>query len=446
MSAKVYRAGLGIHELMGELRRLLRMHGRADRLICRYLADLADGRAELSSLVMDYGGVVELVRARLRLTRKSIRERIRVGRALRVLPALDAALRSGRLTYSRVREVTRVATPADESLWLEAAQDLSMRALERQVSRARDRPRSRRRGPVPQHPEPMPMRDNAGEVSLSLPADVWALVEHAMRVVRAALGQNLTDAEALAAVARSALAHHNATVLNGAAPLGVQVTDPTCPTPDVPRDSDSETASREATHSGSGQAGTAGDGWEAPHGGTAESEEAAQTATAARRRETPHHGIEASETAGPGREARHHGIEAGEAAGAGPATTHGGTGDGELVEGELVEGELVEGELVEGEGRAAAPAGCTEAETGDGKAIQLTVEQVSPDERRLLDVLASGRSLTLGTLCDFSRLSPSRAACALYELLHAGRVTRDSIGLCDVYRLRKGGAEFRRAG
>src|SRR6187200_1028409 len=153
MSAKVYRAALTVDELMGRLKRLLLMHDRADRLICRYLADVADGMSEWSVLVMEYGGVVEMIRARLGLTRKSIRERIRVGRALRALPELDAALTSGRLTYSRVREVTRVATPADEWLWLEAARALSMRALERRVSLASDRPRSRPPRPVPRRPD-----------------------------------------------------------------------------------------------------------------------------------------------------------------------------------------------------------------------------------------------------------------------------------------------------
>ncbi len=43
------------------------------------------------------------------------REHVRVARALGTLPAIDAALRDGRLSYSKVRALTRVATPATEA-------------------------------------------------------------------------------------------------------------------------------------------------------------------------------------------------------------------------------------------------------------------------------------------------------------------------------------------
>ena len=37
------------------------------------------------------------------------REKVRVGRALENLPKISAAMESGRLSYSKVREITRVA-------------------------------------------------------------------------------------------------------------------------------------------------------------------------------------------------------------------------------------------------------------------------------------------------------------------------------------------------
>src|SRR6188508_1452826 len=42
------------------------------------------------------------------------REKVRVARALENLTKLSAAMASGRITYSKVREITRVATPATE--------------------------------------------------------------------------------------------------------------------------------------------------------------------------------------------------------------------------------------------------------------------------------------------------------------------------------------------
>src|SRR5690348_13877237 len=42
------------------------------------------------------------------------RERVRVARALRDLPAVAAAFAAGGLTWTQVRAITRVCTPADE--------------------------------------------------------------------------------------------------------------------------------------------------------------------------------------------------------------------------------------------------------------------------------------------------------------------------------------------
>ena len=51
----------------------------------------------------------------------SARERVRVARALAGLPAISNAMRRGRLSYSKVRAVTRVATPENEADLLEFA-------------------------------------------------------------------------------------------------------------------------------------------------------------------------------------------------------------------------------------------------------------------------------------------------------------------------------------
>lgn len=49
------------------------------------------------------------------------REHVRVARALGELPRIDEALRLGRLSYSKVRAITRVATPATEEMLLNDA-------------------------------------------------------------------------------------------------------------------------------------------------------------------------------------------------------------------------------------------------------------------------------------------------------------------------------------
>lgn len=132
---------------------------------------------------------------------KLTRERVRIGRALRELPAIEQAFVGGAVSYSRVREVTRVATPEDEQTWLELATTLSMRALEQRVAAVG--------GAEVATGDPAQVRWRSPEVvelSLKLPAATWALLQRAMQGARLAAEGGMNDAEALEAVAREALA------------------------------------------------------------------------------------------------------------------------------------------------------------------------------------------------------------------------------------------------
>ena len=61
-------------------------------------------------------------------------EKVRVAKALRDLPRLTAAFCEGRLSFSKVRAVTRVATPHDEDMWLRVATSATAAELERIVA------------------------------------------------------------------------------------------------------------------------------------------------------------------------------------------------------------------------------------------------------------------------------------------------------------------------
>ena len=61
------------------------------------------------------------------------REKVRVARALAELPRLSAAMQRGDLSYSKVRALTRVATPANESELLDFAQCAIAAQVERLV-------------------------------------------------------------------------------------------------------------------------------------------------------------------------------------------------------------------------------------------------------------------------------------------------------------------------
>ncbi len=59
------------------------------------------------------------------------REKVRVARALGELPLLAAAMRRGQLSYSKVRALTRVATPANEARLLDCARCATAAQVER---------------------------------------------------------------------------------------------------------------------------------------------------------------------------------------------------------------------------------------------------------------------------------------------------------------------------
>jgi hypothetical protein len=56
------------------------------------------------------------------ISRRTAQEHVRVARALEALPVTTAAFAAGQLSYSKVRAITRVATPKSEAALVEVAQ------------------------------------------------------------------------------------------------------------------------------------------------------------------------------------------------------------------------------------------------------------------------------------------------------------------------------------
>ena len=69
------------------------------------------------------------------ITLGAAREKVRVARQLAVLPEVNEAFSEGELSYSKVRAITRVATPENEGFMVHLAQENSAGHLERLVSR-----------------------------------------------------------------------------------------------------------------------------------------------------------------------------------------------------------------------------------------------------------------------------------------------------------------------
>ena len=240
-----YAPGLATLDLIASVKGLLGRERRTERLICRYLADLADRVRERRDRELDaYANELHAVRVCFGLGTRQARERIRIGRALRGLSRIERAFVEGRISYSRVREVTRVATSETDAEWLHAAQALDMRGLERRVSGAEEARRlfataasldAAASGEAPADPATLaanmrrlaeealassPRRDLEPEraewttpksvrVTLDLTPEAWALVQRAMDGARRQGGAGFSDSEALEAVARDALAQQS---------------------------------------------------------------------------------------------------------------------------------------------------------------------------------------------------------------------------------------------
>lgn len=131
------------------------------------------------------------------------RERLRVAESLVALPVTRSAMAAGRVGYSAVRELTRVATPETEVAWLGAVVDRTVREVEAAVA-------GRRPGDQPDTP-PDPthvMRT----LRLELSPSTFALFVAARRALEDVCGETLTDDDVVASLCRATLA--------GASPVG----------------------------------------------------------------------------------------------------------------------------------------------------------------------------------------------------------------------------------
>jgi hypothetical protein len=83
---------------------------------------------------LGYGSFVEYIERLFGYSPRLTLEKLRVAQALDGLPQLAAALREGNVSWSSVRELTRVATRATERDWLEASRGRTVREVEKLVS------------------------------------------------------------------------------------------------------------------------------------------------------------------------------------------------------------------------------------------------------------------------------------------------------------------------
>jgi uncharacterized protein DUF222 len=80
---------------------------------------------------LGYNSGVHWLRARLGLSRRTATDQLRVARALVGLPCIASAFETGQISYSKVRAITRTATPETERALLELAATHNSATLER---------------------------------------------------------------------------------------------------------------------------------------------------------------------------------------------------------------------------------------------------------------------------------------------------------------------------
>jgi hypothetical protein len=166
---------------------------------------------------LGYARLGDYARERLGVSPRSLQEWARVGRQLAELPALEAALVSGRLPWSKVRLLARFVTADDERHWIGVAAGASVRRLEREL-RAVDR------GALDAGGLGLEDEGAGGEpvrwVRLRVPTSLAFKWQRTKRYAAKVEGQSLAEGDVLERV--------TAEVLSGL-PVALETTDPLCP-------------------------------------------------------------------------------------------------------------------------------------------------------------------------------------------------------------------------
>jgi hypothetical protein len=111
---------------------------------CRFLVLLGDFDARRGWASWEMNSCAQWLSWKCQMSSGAAREHVRVARALRDLPVISAEFGAGRLSYAKVRALTRIATPVTEADLAEIAGPMTGNQLERfarahrQVSRADD--------------------------------------------------------------------------------------------------------------------------------------------------------------------------------------------------------------------------------------------------------------------------------------------------------------------
>jgi RuvA, C-terminal domain len=145
---------------------------------------------------LGYGSFTEYIERLFGYAPRVTHDKLRVAEALERLPELSRALGGDEVSYSHVRELTRVATPETEKIWLKSAQGRTVREVERLVS-------GHRPGSLPDSPtEPAHERH---VLRFEVSGETLASFREAVAQLRREAGEHLDDDAMLLLLARRVL-------------------------------------------------------------------------------------------------------------------------------------------------------------------------------------------------------------------------------------------------
>jgi hypothetical protein len=137
-------------------------------------------------LRLGYGSFHEYAERLFGYSPRETAERLRVAEALAELPEMASALRANALPWTAVRELARVATPATEPQWIQAAKGCTVREIGKMGS-------GRQPGDGPSDPAHESARTLV--VRFEVRAETLASLREAKAALIRRMGQRLTDDE-----------------------------------------------------------------------------------------------------------------------------------------------------------------------------------------------------------------------------------------------------------
>jgi hypothetical protein len=156
---------------------------------------LAAKRAE-AHRQLGYGSFTEYVERLFGYAPRVTHDKLRVAAALEALPGLSQELREGGLSFSHVRELTRVAIPETESAWIEHARGCTSRQVEKLVS-------GHGPGSLPDSPREPELQRHVLRFEVS--GETLATFREAVAKLRREAGEHLDDDATLLLLARHVL-------------------------------------------------------------------------------------------------------------------------------------------------------------------------------------------------------------------------------------------------